>query len=97
MGDRRITRGDLFKVIWFKVIWHIGQGPYLFSKRLERRRFIWPSPADGATTISEVQLGYLLFGIDWHHPQKTRSLFCDGRWILSLNLRANVIPSVCDS
>ena len=54
-----------------KVIWHDGQGACLFSKRLERGRFLWPSPADGAVTISPAQLGYLLEGIDWRAPQKT--------------------------
>ena len=39
----------------------------LFAKRLERGRFIWPSPADGVVTISAGQLGYLLEGIDWRH------------------------------
>jgi transposase len=55
-----------------KVIWHDGQGACLFTKRLERGRFLWPSPADGAVTISSAQLGYLLSGIDWRHPQETR-------------------------
>ena len=40
-------------------------------KRLERGRFLWPSPADGAVTISPAQLGYLLSGIDWRNPQET--------------------------
>ncbi|WP_210340462.1 IS66 family insertion sequence element accessory protein TnpB [Bradyrhizobium sp. CCBAU 51753] len=40
-------------------------------KRLERGRFLWPSPADGAITISPAQLGYLLSGIDWRNPQET--------------------------
>src|ERR1700724_3441666 len=31
-----------------KVIWHDGQGACLFTKRLERGRFLWPSPAAGA-------------------------------------------------
>src|SRR2546421_8724879 len=62
----RGRRGDLLKVIW-----HDGQGACLFSKRLERGRFLWPSPADGAVTISAAQLGYLLSGIDWRHPQET--------------------------
>lgn len=62
----RGRRGDLIKVIW-----HDGQGACLFVKRLERGRFIWPSPADGAVTISPAQLGYLLEGIDWRHPQRT--------------------------
>lgn len=30
-----------------KVIWHDGQGACLFTKKLERGRFIWPSAADG--------------------------------------------------
>ncbi len=59
-------RSDLVKIIW-----HDGQGACLFSKRLERGRFLWPSPADGVVTISPAQLGYLLEGIDWRAPQKT--------------------------
>jgi transposase len=62
----RGRRGDLLKVIW-----HDGQGACLFTKRLERGRFLWPSPADGVVTISAAQLGYLLSGIDWRHPQET--------------------------
>jgi transposase len=54
-----------------KVIWHDGQGACLFTKRLERGRFLWPSPADGVVTISSAQLGYLLSGIDWRYPQET--------------------------
>jgi len=62
----RGRRGGLLKVIW-----HDGQGACLFTKRLERGRFLWPSPADGAVTITSAQLGYLLEGIDWRNPQKT--------------------------
>ena len=62
----RGRRGDLMKVIW-----HDGQGACLFTKRLERGRFLWPSPADGVVTISSAQMGYLLSGIDWRHPQET--------------------------
>ena len=62
----RGRRGDLIKVLW-----HDGQGFCLFSKRLERGRFLWPSPADGAVTITPAQLGYLLEGIDWRMPQRT--------------------------
>ena len=58
--------GDLLKILW-----HDGQGQCLFSKRLERGRFLWPSTADGALTISTAQLGYLLSGIDWRAPQYT--------------------------
>jgi len=71
----RGRRGDLIKVIW-----HDGQGACLFSKRLERGRFIWPTSqsqtrasgtTEGAVTISPAQLGYLLEGIDWRAPQHT--------------------------
>jgi transposase len=62
----RGRRGDLLKILW-----HDGQGQCLFSKRLERGRFLWPSTADGALTISTAQLGYLLSGIDWRAPQYT--------------------------
>ncbi|MDH7789110.1 transposase [Ochrobactrum sp. 19YEA23] len=54
-----------------KVIWHDGQGACLFTKKLERGRFIWPSVADGTVVITPAQLGYLLEGIDWRMPQKT--------------------------
>ena len=52
------------------MIWHDGQGACLFSKRLERGRFIWPTPAEGAVSISPAQLGYMLEGIDWRAPQR---------------------------
>ena len=61
----RGRRGGLIKILW-----HDGQGMCLFAKRLERGRFIWPSPADGAVAITPAQLGYLLEGIDWRHPAK---------------------------
>ena len=54
-----------------KVLWHDGQGVCLFVKRLERGRFLWPSPADGRVVITAAQLGYLLEGIDWRNPQAT--------------------------
>ena len=62
----RGRRGDLIKLIW-----HDGQGACLFTKRLERGRFIWPSASDGGVTIGAAQLSYLLEGIDWRMPQKT--------------------------
>jgi transposase len=62
----RGRRGDLIKVLW-----HDTQGTCLFAKRLERGRFIWPSPAEGIVTITPAQLGYLLEGIDWRHPQRS--------------------------
>ena len=62
----RGKRGGLIKVLW-----HDGQGMCLFSKRLEKGRFIWPSPADGVVAITPAQLGYLLEGIDWRAPRRT--------------------------
>ena len=62
----RGRRGDLIKVIWWD-----GQGACLFSKRLERGRFVWPSVADGKVVITPAQLSMLLEGIDWRAPQRT--------------------------
>jgi transposase len=62
----RGRRGDLIKVIW-----HDGQGACLFTKRLERGRFVWPSTSGGAVTISVAQLSYRLSGIDWRMPLET--------------------------
>ena len=62
----RGRRGDLIKIVW-----HDGLGMSLYAKRLERGRFIWPSPTDGAISISAAQLSYMLEGIDWRNPQRT--------------------------
>ncbi len=62
----RGRRGDLIKIIWWD-----GQGACLFSKRLERGRFVWPSADNGKLTLSPAQLSMLLEGIDWRSPQRT--------------------------
>lgn len=62
----RGRRGDLVKILW-----HDGLGMSLYAKRLEGGRFIWPSPAHGAVSISAAQLSYMLEGIDWRNPQHT--------------------------
>ena len=59
-------RGDLLKVIWFD-----GQGACLFSKRLEKGRFVWPSAPTGKVTLTPAQLSMLLEGIDWRAPERT--------------------------
>src|ERR1700731_3070183 len=41
-GDLYVFRGHLIKILW-----HDGIGVSLYAKRLERGRFVWPSPADG--------------------------------------------------
>lgn len=69
----RGRRGDLIKIIW-----HDGLGMSLYAKRLEKGRFIWPSPAAGVVAISSAQLAYLLDGIDWRHPRHTFRPGCVG-------------------
>ena len=62
----RGRRGDLIKVIWWD-----GQGACLFSKRLERGRFVWPSAAGGKVSVSPAELAMLLEGIDWRSVRRT--------------------------
>ncbi|WP_410469834.1 IS66 family insertion sequence element accessory protein TnpB [Bradyrhizobium sp. 33ap4] len=80
----RGRRSDLVKVIW-----HDGQGACLFTKRLERGRFVWPSVAGEAVTISPAQMSYLLSGIDWRNPQEIVRRGSDSRF--GLNLPLNLI------
>lgn len=47
-GDLYVFRGRQGDLL--KIIWHDGQGACLFTKRLERGRFLWPSIADGVVT-----------------------------------------------
>lgn len=62
----RGRRGDLLKIIWWD-----QQGACLFSKRLERGRFVWPAAKEGKISLSASQLSMLLEGIDWRTQQKT--------------------------
>jgi len=68
-GDLYVFRGKRGNLL--KILWHDGLGMSLYAKRLEHGRFIWPSPADGVVAITAAQLGYMLEGIDWRHPQRT--------------------------
>jgi len=54
-----------------KILWHDGIGMSLYAKRLEKGRFIWPSPTAGVVGISASQLAYMLDGIDWRNPVHT--------------------------
>jgi transposase len=65
-GDLYVFRGKRGQLI--KILWHDGIGMSLYAKRLERGRFIWPSPADGTVAITAAQLAYMLDGIDWRNP-----------------------------
>jgi len=57
--------GHLFVFRWDQ------QGACLFSKRLEKGRFVWPAAKDGKINVTPAQLSMLLEGIDWRMPQKT--------------------------
>ena len=69
VGDLYVFRGRRGDLI--KIIWHDGIGMSLYAKRLDRGRFIWPQTVGGAVALTAAQLGYMLEGIDWRHPQKT--------------------------
>ena len=45
-GDLYVFRGKRGHLI--KILWHDGIGMSLYAKRLERGRFLWPSPAKPA-------------------------------------------------
>jgi transposase len=68
-GDLYVFGGGRGHLI--KILWHDGIGMSLYAKRLERGRFIWPSPANGMVAISAAQLAYRLDGIDWRNPVRT--------------------------
>src|SRR6202158_911595 len=64
----RGRRGDLIKLLWFD-----GDGLCLFSKRLERGRFIWPQAMSGTVSLTRAQLSMLQEGIDWRRPVRTQT------------------------
>lgn len=66
-GDLWVFRGRSGTLV--KIIWHDGIGMSLYSRRLEKGRFIWPSAKDGVVSLTRSQLACLLDGIDWRNPQ----------------------------
>lgn len=62
----RGRKGDTVKILWAD-----ADGLCLFTKRLERGRFIWPVTRDGKVHLTPAQLSMLLEGINWKHPQRT--------------------------
>ena len=68
-GDLFVFRGKRGNLL--KILWHDSLGMSLYAKRLERGKFIWPQASDGVVVITPAQLGYMLEGIDWRHPQRT--------------------------
>ena len=63
----RGRRGDQIKVLWAD-----SDGLCLFTKRLERGRFVWPVTRDGKVHLTPAQLSMLLEGINWKHPKPSR-------------------------
>lgn len=59
----RGRRGDRIKLLYWD-----GQGFCLYYKILEKGRFPWPTPADGAVRLTSAQLAMLWEGIDWRRP-----------------------------
>jgi transposase len=56
----RGKRGDYFKAIYWD-----GTGLWLFAKRLEKSRFVWPPIVDGAMTLTPAQMAVLVEAMDW--------------------------------
>jgi transposase len=62
----RGKRGDRLKIL----AWD-GQGFCLFAKRLEKGRFVWPSPATVQVRLTSAELAMLIEGIDWRAVRRT--------------------------
>ncbi|MBC7504648.1 MAG: IS66 family insertion sequence element accessory protein TnpB [Sandarakinorhabdus sp.] len=65
----RGRRGDLIKLLWYD-----GQGMCLFSKRMDRGRFVWPVTTTEAVHLTPAPLSMQLKGIDWRCPERTSSI-----------------------
>jgi transposase len=56
-----------------KLIWHVGVGLCMLTKRLERGQFAWPSATTtGRIALSPAQLAALLDGCEWRAPAPRR-------------------------
>ena len=62
----RGKRGDLVKLLWYD-----GQGLCLFSKRMDKGRFVWPMTQTGKVSLSPAQVAMLVEAIDWRRPERT--------------------------
>lgn len=61
----RDRHGDLIRIIW-----RDGHGAWLFSKRLEKRRFLWLQAKEGRIALTVARLAMLLEGIDRRLPHR---------------------------
>lgn len=75
-----------------KVIWHDGQGACLFTKKLQRGRFIWPSAADGTVVHARTAR---LFARRHRLANAAKNLASKLGWMSKTAgmARANMIPS----
>ena len=55
-----------------KILTWDGSGLVLIHKKLEDRNFKWPAIRDGVITLSPVQMGALVEGIDWRKVHTAR-------------------------
>lgn len=70
-GHMFVFRGRRANTI--KILYWDGNGLCLFSKRLERGRFTWPTVTEpgGTIVLTPAQLAMLIEGIDWRAPERT--------------------------
>ena len=61
-----VGSGHLVKILFWD-----GQGLVIYSKRLERGHFVWPTTEQGAVSLTPAQLSMLTEGIDWRMPART--------------------------
>jgi transposase len=62
-GQLFIFRGK--RADYFKGLYWDGSGLWLFAKRLERGRFVWPPIVEGAMTLTPAQVAVLVEAMDW--------------------------------
>lgn len=72
-------QGSLFifrsrKSNYLKIVYFDGSGICLFSKRMERSRFVFPRTTEGSVQLTSGQLGLLLEGIDWRHTERPAAI-----------------------
>jgi transposase len=51
-----------------KIVWHDGLGFSLYTKRLDRGRFIWPAPKDGVVAVSAARVAGQFRDAVGRHP-----------------------------
>ena len=60
-GDLYVFRGREGSLV--KVLWHDGVGMSLYTKRIERGYFIWPSAKDGVVSLTSSS--WLAYSTGW--------------------------------